>query len=80
MDISLKGRKLNIINFSDKLNVMTGYNNSRKTTILEVILLWNEFYIKLMYKTTVNDKKGQVRIGYAPTTRASYFDYNNIII
>jgi predicted ATP-dependent endonuclease of OLD family len=58
MDISLKGRKLNIINFSDKLNVMTGYNNSGKTTILEVILLWNEFYIKLMYKTTVNDKKG----------------------
>ena len=72
------------IHFDEKLNILTGYNNSGKTTILEAISLWNEFYTKLIHKTNANDnklgiKKGEYRIGYAPSTFQSYFEYSDII-
>jgi len=72
------------INFHNRLNILTGYNNSGKTTILEALALWNEIYTKLIHKVNSQDrklglKKGQYRLGFASSTHHSYFEYSDIV-
>jgi len=71
-------------NFDKKLNILTGYNNSGKTTVLEALSLWNECYKKLIHKVNAKDsklniQKGQFRLGFAPSTWHSYFEYSDIV-
>ncbi|NWF66428.1 MAG: AAA family ATPase [Campylobacterales bacterium] len=67
-------------NFNEKINILTGVNNSGKTTVLEAIALWNECFCKLIKPVQRADEKlgivkGQYRLG----NKINYFDYNDIV-
>lgn len=66
--------------FDKELNILTGSNNSGKTTVLEAIALWNECFTKLIKQSRRADSKltlnnGQYRLG----DTINYFDYNDIV-
>jgi AAA15 family ATPase/GTPase len=61
-------------------NILTGVNNSGKTTILEAISLWNEIFNYLIVKAQRGDnqngiKQGDFRFG---KKGQNYFDYRSI--
>lgn len=61
-------------------NILTGVNNSGKTTILEAIALWNEIFYFLIGKagradSRIGISKGQFRFG---KKGQNYIDYRNI--
>ena len=67
--------------FNEKLNILTGANNSGKTTVLEAIALWNECFNKLIKQSLRSDEKagiakGQYRLG---NKSQNYVDYTDIV-
>ncbi len=52
-----------IFQFNRDLNVLTGINNSGKTTVLEAIALWVECFRKRIWMTGKNDSKHGLRSG-----------------
>jgi AAA15 family ATPase/GTPase len=67
--------------FNEKLNILTGVNNSGKTTVLEAIALWNECFYKLIKQSLRGDDKvgitkGQYRLG---NKAQNYVDYTDIV-
>ncbi len=66
------------IHFNNDLNILTGANNSGKTTVLEAISLWHECFSKLISKakgSEKNYKKGDWILG--PTSN-KYFPFDQI--
>ncbi|MDD3596756.1 ATP-binding protein [Sulfuricurvum sp.] len=66
--------------FDKELNILTGSNNSGKTTVLEALALWNECFTKLIKQarradSKINLQNGQYRLG----DTINYFDYNDIV-
>jgi ABC-type transport system involved in cytochrome c biogenesis ATPase subunit len=49
--------------FNPDLNVLTGANNSGKTTVLEAIALWAECFHKRIWQATQTDKKRGLKSG-----------------
>jgi AAA15 family ATPase/GTPase len=52
------------IYFNKDVNVLTGKNNSGKTTVLEAISLWQECFTKLITQAIRNQKVIKKEIGY----------------
>ena len=44
------------IHFNSDINILTGANNSGKTTVLEAISLWHECFSKLITQTKSKGK------------------------
>ena len=68
------------INTNKDLNIITGINNSGKTTILEAISLWNEIFNNLIIKaqkgqTLTSIRRGDFRFG---KKNQNYIDYRQI--
>lgn len=66
------------IHFNADLNILTGINNSGKTTILEALALWNECFNKLINQAkrgTGNYATGDFILG---PSNNRYFDFNEI--
>lgn len=66
------------IHFNADLNILTGINNSGKTTILEALALWNECFNKLINQAkrgTGNYAMGDFILG---PSNNRYFDFNEI--
>jgi AAA15 family ATPase/GTPase len=66
------------IHFNADLNILTGVNNSGKTTILEALALWNECFNKLINQAkrgTTNYLAGDFIFGPSGNR---YFDFNEI--
>ncbi len=64
--------------FNSELNILTGVNNSGKTTVLEAISLWIECFSKLIYKavrSTNNYNKNEFVLGNADKR---YFQFDEI--
>lgn len=60
------------------LNILTGMNNSGKTTVLEALALWHECFSKLIMqagRSVSNYKKGQWVLG---NTQVKYFPFEQI--
>ncbi|EYF04369.1 Hypothetical protein CAP_4633 [Chondromyces apiculatus DSM 436] len=67
--------------FNADLNVLTGVNNSGKTTVLEAISLWAECFQKLLRQadravTKVGVRRGDFRLGHP---NHNYFDHAELI-
>ena len=67
------------ITFNKDLNILTGTNNSGKTTILEAIALWHECFEKLIYlsKKGFQDKYNQGDYIFTPNNNR-YFNFEDI--
>ncbi|MBE2279450.1 MAG: AAA family ATPase [Ignavibacteriaceae bacterium] len=66
------------IHFDPLLNVLTGVNNSGKTTVLEAIALWSECFEKLISRSK-KEVRGKYSAGdYFFGSVKSYFDYSSI--
>ncbi|USD39490.1 ATP-binding protein [Ferrimonas sp. SCSIO 43195] len=77
---NFKGYKKFTLFSEESLNVVTGTNNSGKTTILEAISLWYECFRFLISKakrsdSTLNLRKGDYRLG---NKNQNYIDYREI--
>ena len=65
--------------FNKDLNVLTGVNNSGKTTVLEALAMWNECFYKLLNRAK-RGVKGRYDAGdyvLGPSNN-KYFDFNDI--
>lgn len=77
---NFKAYRLFTLHVTESLNVLTGKNNSGKTTILEAISLWYECFRLLIMKAkrgdnSVNLRKGDYRLGFK---HSNYIDYRSI--
>lgn len=64
------------VNLNSKLNVLTGANNSGKTTILEALTIWTEIFYKLLSKAERGSSKINAKTGdYKFSNKVNYFDY-----
>ena len=71
------------IYFNQDVNVLTGKNNSGKTTVLEALSLWHECFTKLLTQTTrsqKNYKKGDWILGSRSNRSFSLEQVNSIRI
>ncbi|WP_158841313.1 ATP-dependent nuclease [Polaribacter sp. L3A8] len=64
-------------------NILTGVNNSGKTTILEAISLWNEIFSKLVFQAQKSDgslgiSSGDYRLGRKNQNYIDYRDINSV--
>ncbi len=68
------------INTQKKTNILTGVNNSGKTTILEAISLWNEIFNFLIVKAQRGDSSNGIRQGdfRFGLKGSNYIDYRSI--
>lgn len=76
--INFKAFKDVHISFNERLSILTGINNSGKTTVLEALALWHECFSKLIMQAgrgTGNYKKGQYVLG---NTQVKYFPFEQI--
>ncbi len=77
---NFKSFKSVIIHLNDKVNVLTGSNNTGKSTLLEAIALWHECYEKLLKRAGKATKKIYKQDDYTFGVEAgSYFAYSEII-
>ena len=67
------------IHFNKDLNMLTGINNSGKTTVLEALSLWNECFLKLIYKAArgVKEKYNSGDYILGPSSN-KYFNFDDI--
>lgn len=77
---NFRGYRKFTINCNNNTNILTGVNNSGKTTILEAISLWNEIFNHLIVKagrseTSSGIRKGEYRLG---KKGQNYLDYREI--
>jgi AAA15 family ATPase/GTPase len=66
------------ITFNSQVNILTGVNNSGKTTVLEALALWHECFSKLIMqagRATKNYKKNDWVLG---NTQVKYFPFDQI--
>ncbi|TAD95493.1 MAG: hypothetical protein EAZ97_15405 [Bacteroidetes bacterium] len=66
------------IDFNKEVNILTGVNNSGKTSILEAIALWQECFVKLLRQAergTQNYSKNDFILG---NTQNKYFPFEQI--
>ena len=88
---NFRGYRKFTINSNDNTNILTGVNNSGKTTILEAISLWNEIFNYLVVKAKRSDriiginngdfrfgKKGQNYLDYRQINSVRSFGYKDI--
>ncbi len=69
--------------FNKDVNILTGKNNSGKTTVLEALLLWHECFIKLLTQATrsqKNHKKGDWILGSKSNRNFNFEQINSIHI
>jgi AAA15 family ATPase/GTPase len=77
---NFKGYRKFKIKVDENINILTGLNNSGKTTILEAISLWSEIFNYLLTKTSrsyelLDLSSGEYRFGQKSN---NYFDYRKI--
>ncbi len=77
---NFKGYRKFKLKVDENINILTGLNNSGKTTILEAISLWSEIFNYLLTKTkrsyeSLNLSLGEYRFGQKSN---NYFDYRKI--
>ncbi|WP_265433541.1 ATP-dependent nuclease [Aeromonas salmonicida] len=77
---NFKAYRNTVFHANESLNVITGTNNSGKTTILEAIALWHECFSLLLMKAKkstagTNIRQGDYRLG---KKAQNYFDYRAI--
>jgi AAA15 family ATPase/GTPase len=66
------------IHFNPTVNIITGVNNSGKTTLLQALSLWHECFIRLIRvagRTTANYRKNDWVLG---NTQEKYFPFDRI--
>jgi AAA15 family ATPase/GTPase len=66
------------INFNQKVNIITGVNNSGKTTLLQALSLWHECFIRLIRvagRSSKNYRKNDYILG---NTQEKYFAFDRI--
>lgn len=76
--VNFKTFKDATIEFDPVLSILTGVNNSGKTTVLEAVALWLECFSKLIMQAgrgASNYKKGQYVLG---NTQVKYFPFEQI--
>lgn len=71
------------IKSNQNINILTGINNSGKTTILEAISLWNEIFNHLIVKARRSDasvgiRSGDFRFGKKGQNYIDYRDINSV--
>lgn len=69
------------IHFNPCLNILTGVNNSGKTTLLEALALWHECFAKQIYqakKAESNYKKGHWVLGNTQRKRIPFEQINSV--
>jgi len=67
--------------FNSEINILTGKNNSGKTTVLEALALWHECFGKLIHKAKRSDPKIDYKAGdwiFGPIGTNRYFPFDEI--
>jgi AAA15 family ATPase/GTPase len=68
------------VEFNPDINIFTGVNNCGKTTLLEAIALWHEFFIKLIKRAERSDKSLKIKQDdYRLGNGLNYFDFKDVI-
>jgi len=64
--------------FNSDLNVLTGANNSGKTTVLEAIALWTECFRKRLWVIGKTDNKRKLKPGQYRLDTEAYLDIDSV--
>ncbi|MCA6362996.1 MAG: AAA family ATPase [Bacteroidetes bacterium] len=78
--VNFKSFKNSVFHLNEDINLLTGLNNSGKTTVLEALALWHELFTKMIEQQGRTKKKRDgVNIGdYFIAQLAWYFSHHDI--